>query len=110
MSKFSLPKDEAVETPVDIAALQAFAAGAKERSTAQGKPWERHDPKALPKHNVSVRLNDYQMEVLKYVAEALDMSQQKVLRKHALTTLEQLAEKIYAERAAKMDSTQSKAT
>jgi hypothetical protein len=50
------------------------------------------------------------MEVLKYVAEALDMSQQKVLRKHALTTLEQLAEKIYAEHAAKIDSTQSKAT
>ena len=57
-----------------------------------------------------MRLNDYQMEVLKYVAEALDMSQQKVLRKHALTMLEQLAEKIYAERAAKVDSTQSKAT
>lgn len=110
MSKFNLPKDKAAETPVDIATLQAFAAGAKERSMAQGKPWERHDPKALPKHNVSVRLNDYQMEILKYVAEALDMSQQKVLRKHALTTLEQLAEKIYAERAAKVDSTQSKAT
>jgi hypothetical protein len=31
MSKFSLPKDEAVETPVDIAALQAFAAGTKDR-------------------------------------------------------------------------------
>jgi hypothetical protein len=110
MSKFSLPKKEEIEAPVDIAELQAFAAGAKERNTAQGKPWERHDPKALPKHNVSVRLNDYQMEILKYVAEALDMSQQKVLRKHALPAIEQLAEKIYTERSGKIGSPQSNLT
>jgi hypothetical protein len=32
------------------------------------RPWEEHDPKAPPRHNVSVRLNDYHLAMLQYVA------------------------------------------
>jgi hypothetical protein len=102
MSKFSFPqrKDPATEPPVDPAALAAFAAGAKDRPGEQ-KPWDRHDPSDSPRYNVSVRLNDYQLAMLRYVAEAQETSQQKILRKHLLPAIEQLAETIHAERQVK---------
>jgi hypothetical protein len=65
---------------IDTDQLEAFAADAKERKGGH-RPWDKHDPKALPKHNVSVRLNDYHLEMPGYLAEDMDMSQQKILRK-----------------------------
>ena len=82
MAKFTLSNPTAasqatVEPAVDPAALEAFAAGAKERRVAEGDlpPWERFDPNAKPKHNVSVRLNDYELELLHYLAEVQEISQ-----------------------------------
>jgi hypothetical protein len=99
MSKFSFPKQEAEEVKVDPAALEAFAAGAKER---QGqRPWAQHDPQAPPRHNISVRLNDHHLEMLRYIAEALDTSQHKLLRKHLVPVIERLAEEMYTERVDK---------
>lgn len=100
MSKFSLPtkkgKDEKPEAPeVDLSALQAFAAGAKEKSLeleAAERPWAKFDPKDAPKYNVSVRLNDYHLEMLRYVADAQDTSQQRILRKNLIPLIERLAE------------------
>ena len=105
MSKFSLPtkkgKDGEPEAPaVDLSALQAFAAGARDKSLdmeAAGRPWARFDPKDAPKYNVSVRLNDYHLEMLRYVADAQDASQQRILRKQLIPLIEQLAEEIFKE-------------
>jgi len=94
MSRFSLPKDE--EPKVDPDALRQFAAGAKEhRTDEEPPPWEKHDPKALPRHNVSVRLNDYQIEMLRYLATRSDVSQQKVLHRILIPAIEEQAKEFY---------------
>jgi hypothetical protein len=98
--KFSFPdpkRDMTADLTIDTDKLEAFAAGAKERK----RPWDKYDPKALPKHNVSVRLNDYHLEMLRYLAEDMDMSQQKILRKHIVPVIEQLAEQAYMDRSSK---------
>ena len=87
MSKFSLPKDD--EPKVDPDALRAFAAGAKEHRAEEPMPWEPHDPDAVPRHNVSVRLNDYQLEQLRWLAKREDTSQQKILKKILIPAIEE---------------------
>ena len=95
MSRFSLPTEKD-EPKVDPDALRAFAAGAKEHSTDQEPPpWERHNPDAVPRHNVSVRLNDYQIEMLRYLAKQEDISQQKVLNRILIPAIEEQAKELY---------------
>jgi hypothetical protein len=96
MAKFSLHQPNptpAVEPDIDPAALEAFAAGARERRVAEGElpPWERFDPSAKPRYNVAIRLNDYQLAMLRYLAEARDTSQHKLLQRHLIPVLKQLA-------------------
>lgn len=94
MSRFRLPADPD-EHPVDPDALRAFAAGAKEhRVTTEPPPWEGLDPQALPRHNVSVRLNDYQIEMLRFLAKHADLSQQKVLNRILIPAIEQQAKEL----------------
>ena len=92
MSKFSLPKDE--EPNVDPDALRAFAAGAKEHAAREPLPWEAHDPEEVPRHNVSVRLNDYQLEQLRWLAKREDTSQQKILKKILIPAIDERIEEI----------------
>jgi len=82
-----------VEPEIDPAALEAFAAGAKERRAAEGglPPWEQFDPRDKPRYNVAIRLNDYQLAMLRYLADARDTSQHKLLQKHLIPILKQLA-------------------
>jgi hypothetical protein len=97
MSKFSFPaKEKKIETEiqVDPGRLEAFAAGARDRRGQ--RPWDEHDPKFPPRHNVSVRLNDYHLEMLRYVAETLDVSQQKLLRKKLIPVIEAMAEETFS--------------
>lgn len=99
--KFSFPdpkRDIKADLTIDTDQLEAFAANAKERKGGH-RPWDKHNPKALPKHNVSVRLNDYHLTMLQYVAEAMDTSQQKVLRKQLIPTIETMAEEAYAKQS-----------
>ena len=104
MGKFTLHNPNptpAVEPDIDPAALEAFAAGAQERRVAEGAlpPWEPFDPRAKPRYNVAIRLNDYQLAMLRYLAEARDTSQHKLLQRHLIPILKQLAlEQFAAER------------
>ena len=96
MAKFTLHQPNstpALEPEIDPAALEAFAAGARERRVAEGElpPWERFDPSDKPRYNVAIRLNDYQLTMLRYLAEARDTSQHKLLQKHLIPILKQLA-------------------
>ena len=96
MSKFSLytPKaTEPAEPEIDLNALEAFAAGAKERRGAEGEepPWAPFDPNEKPRYNVSVRLNDYYLRMLQYLAEVQEMSQHKILAKQLMPILKQMA-------------------
>ena len=94
MAKFTLHNPPpALEPEIDPAALEAFAAGAKERRVAEGElpPWERFDPSDKPRYNVAIRLNDHQLAMLRYLAEARDTSQHKLLHRHLIPILKQLA-------------------
>ena len=94
MSRFSLPTEQE-ESKVDPDALREFAAGAKAHRTEQGPPpWEQHDPAALPRHTVSVRLNDYHLEMLRFLAKRSDVSQQKVLNRILIPAIEEQAKEL----------------
>jgi hypothetical protein len=100
MSRFNLPtaaKTAVDELPqVDPDELREFAAGAKEHRTDRpAPPWDGLDPESVPKHNASVRLNDYQLEMLRFVAERKDVSQQKVLNRILIPALEKQAKELY---------------
>ena len=99
MTKFSLPikkEDKKDIVPeIDPAALEAFAAGAQVKSLELEKgayPWSRFNPNEHPKYNVSVRLNDYHLEMLRYLAKEQDTTQQRILRKQLVPIIEKLAE------------------
>jgi len=93
MSKFSLPKND--EPKVDPDALRAFAAGAREhRVKDEPLPWEGLDPDAVPRHNVSVRLNDHQLEQLRWLAKQADVSQQKILKRILIPAIEEQISKL----------------
>ena len=96
MSHFSFPKEKDEEPKVDPDALRAFAAGAKEhRADREPPPWELHLSDELPRHNVSVRLNDYQLEMLRYLAKKSDVSQQKILNRILVPAIEEQAKELY---------------
>lgn len=102
MSKFSFPKKKGspqILPEVDAASLEAFVAGARDRSLdlPAERPWSRFDPKERPGHNVSIRLNGYHLEMLRYLAGEMDVSQQKILRKHLIPIMERLAESRFNE-------------
>lgn len=105
MSKFTLhtPDLTTAEPEIDPVALEAFAAGAKERGTTDGDrpPWERFDPSDKPRYNVAIRLNDYQLAMLRYLADTRDTSQHKLLQKHLLPILKQLALEAFTSRQLK---------
>ena len=94
MAKFSLKPNPTptVEPDIDPEALEAFAAGARDRDVEEAKtpPWDQYDPNAKPRYNVAIRLNDYQLAMLRYLAEARDISQQKLLNRHLIPILKQL--------------------
>ena len=87
--QFTLPVEQA-PAKVDPAELRKFASGAKDHRTDQDPyPWEGHDPNAVPKHNVSVRLNDHQLEMLRWLAQQADVSQQKILNRILIPILKE---------------------
>jgi len=104
MSKFTLQNPVATQSPpatepdVDPAALEAFAAGAREWRGAHEEPapWAAYDPAAVPKYNVTLRLNDHQLAMLRYLAEVQETSQSRLLQKWVLPVIKQMAEEEFA--------------
>jgi len=50
-------------------------------------PWEQYDPDDNPTKNVSIRLNQYELEILRYMATEADISQSKLLRRMVIPVL-----------------------
>ena len=112
MNKFTLyaPKStEPAEPEVDLSALEAFAAGAKARRGAEGEepPWAPFDPNEKPRYSVSIRLNDYYLRMLQYLAEVQEISQHKILAKQLIPVLRQMALAEYEARRNKLTALSS---
>jgi len=89
MTGFSLPTEqkEQKQNTVDQDQLREFTAGAATHSTGDPSPWEKHDPNERPTINVSIRLNSYELEILRYLSAAADLSQSKMLRRKVVPAM-----------------------
>lgn len=55
------------------------------------RPWEAHDPKATASKAFNLRLNDYELELLRAVSHAEFCSQQALVKRILVRALEQAA-------------------
>lgn len=55
------------------------------------RPWEAHDPKAAASKAFNLRLNDYELELLRAVADHEFCSQQALVKRILVRALEQAA-------------------
>ncbi len=55
------------------------------------RPWEALDKKAVPRTTFNLRLNAYQLTLLRELAEQRDESMQKLAKRLLIPALEQLA-------------------
>ena len=54
-------------------------------------PWEGLDKKAVPRTTFNLRLNDYELALLRALAEQRDVSMQKLSKRLLIPALEELA-------------------
>jgi len=94
-SKFSLDVESINETgnlsnKIDKEALQAFAKGALEHDASDKKisQWKNEDPYALPDYNFRLRLNKYQIGLLRHAAKIEKRSLSNMIKSILLNELE----------------------
>lgn len=95
-SKFSLEIDEYIKETDDLSkkvdkeALQAFAKGALEHNVSDKKitHWRSEDPYAVPDYNFRLRLNKYQIGLLKHAAKIEKRSLSNMIKSILLNELE----------------------
>ena len=94
-SKFSLDVESIngtgnLSNKIDKEALQAFAKGALEHDASDKKisPWQNEDPYALPDYNFRLRLNKYQIGLLRYAAKIEKRSLSNMIKSILLNELE----------------------
>ncbi|MBK1642947.1 hypothetical protein CKO12_13930 [Chromatium okenii] len=81
---------------VDPNALRQFAEGAKApRPKQEPAPWLAFSADDLQRHSVSIRLNEYQLTMLRFIAEQNDVSQQKILNRIVIPELVKQAEELF---------------
>ena len=67
-------------------AVQAFISGAATRFPSgiapapKGPPWSAHDPSAIARKGINLRLNDWELAVLRHASEREGCSIQQVLK------------------------------
>ena len=77
------------------AGADAFIEAANEgRSDATERPWQAFEKKAVPRTTFNLRLNDYELALLRWLAEQRDESMQKVAKRVLIPALERLVEDI----------------
>ena len=90
--RFHLPKEHKVleVTPEKIA---AFVQGTLHKGDPEVS-WDGLDPKAKPTSGINLRLNEYQIALLRFVAKHEDRSQQQVTKRMLIPALEARAQEI----------------
>ena len=87
-------KGQASTTPPNPNQADAFIDAADDRTAPVGKtPWDAYDKKAVPRTTFNLRLNDYELALLRYLAAQRDESMQKVAKRTLIPVLEQLVQK-----------------
>lgn len=84
MGKF---KRKSSPTSPDPDEVKRFAAGASKRSS-KSRPWDGLDPKDRPTSGLNLRLNEYELAMLRYLSEAKDRSIQKTIKRILVPALE----------------------
>ena len=94
-SKFSLDVESIngtgnLSNKIDKEALQAFAKGALEHDASDKKisQWKNEDPYALPDYNFRLRLNKYQIGLLRHAAKIEKRSLSNMIKSILLNELE----------------------
>ena len=70
---------------------QAFITGAEREPLEPHRSWKSYDKKAVPRTTFNLRLNDYELGLLRWLAEERDESMQRVAKRVLIPALEQLA-------------------
>ena len=90
--RFQLPKENTV-SEVDPEKVTAFVQGTLHEGSPD-LPWGGLDPKAKPTSGINLRLNEYQLALLRFVAKHEDRSQQQVTKRMLVPSLEARAQEI----------------
>ncbi len=77
----------------------AFITRAEGEDPRGGRPWEALDKKAVPRTTFNLRLNAYQLTLLRGLADQRDESMQKLAKRLLISALEQLAAEQPGERS-----------
>ena len=93
MSKFKPKPSADLRSDLDPKAVEQFASGAGTRSL-ETLPWAALDPKAKPTSGINLRLNDYELAVLRFLAEAEDRSIQKTIKRLLMANAEAEAKRL----------------
>lgn len=85
----SAPQPTATAVPA-----QEPTAPRRARKSGDEAPWEKHDRNAKPLSGINVRLNDYEHELLKYLAGADQRSIQQTIKRLLIPAAEAAARKL----------------
>ena len=77
----------------------AFITRAEGEDPRGARPWEALDKKAVPRTTFNLRLNAYQLTLLRGLADQRDESMQKLAKRLLIPALEQLAAERLGERS-----------
>ena len=75
------------------AGADAFITAANEgQDAAPERPWQAFEKKAVPRTTFNLRLNDYELTLLRWLAAQREESMQKVAKRVLIPALERLVE------------------
>jgi hypothetical protein len=82
------------ELPIaNTSEADAFIEAANDvRNAMTERPWHAFEKKAIPRTTFNLRLNDYELALLRWLAEQRDESMQKVAKRVLIPALERLVE------------------
>ena len=90
--RFQLPKENKVSA-VAPEKVAEFVQGTLHEGDSE-LPWVGLDPKDKPTSGINLRLNEYQLALLRFVAKHEDRSQQQVTKRMLVPALEARAQEI----------------
>jgi len=80
---------------IDKTIVQQFSQDINSRNIQDDNyPWKQLDANQSPIHGINLRLNDYELALIRFLAKSEDRSQQKIIRKLLIPALEEGVKKL----------------